>query len=126
MDDLLSPDEQIKIWAALSDAFLDTEVNYQHIAKQICDYPLPVLEHMFFTEVTPVCAANAFAVIPTVWAAFDEKWLAEEISKNLSKKRTVLGKIAGHIKLKFLRKYFAEEWQEIARAIEAERISRRP
>ena len=121
MDDLLSPDEQIKIWAALSDAFLDTEVNYQHIAKQICDYPLPVLEHMFFTEVTPVCAANAFAVIPTVWAAFDEKWLAEEISKSLSKKHTKFSKVVAQIKLKFLRKYFAEEWQEIARAIEAER-----
>lgn len=125
MDDFLSSEDQIKIWAALSDAFLDTEVDYNSIARQVYEYPITILEHMFFTEVTPVCAANAFAVIPTVWAAFDEEWLAEEITKNLSKKHTVFSRFIERIKLKFFRKYFAEEWQEIASAIKAEQIRRR-
>lgn len=126
MDNFLSPDDQIKIWAALSDAFLDTEVNYNGIARQVCDYPITILEYMFFAEVTPVCAANAFSVIPTVWAAFDEEWLAEEITKNLSKKHTKFSKFVEQIKQKFFRKYFAEEWQEIASAIKAERIRKSP
>lgn len=121
MDDLLSPDEQIKIWAALSDAFVDTEVNFQYIAKQVSHYPLPILEQIFFTEVAPACAGNAFSVIPSVWTAFDPQSLATEISQHRNKKHTKFSKLVAQIKLKFLRKYFAEEWQEIARAIEAER-----
>ena len=126
MDDLLSPDEQIKIWAALSDAFVDTEVNFQYIAKQVSHYPLPILEQIFFTEVAPACAGNAFSVIPSVWTAFDPQSLATEINQNRNKKRAALSRLIERIKLQLLRKYFAEEWQDIARAIEAERISRRP
>ncbi|MCJ8169647.1 DUF7079 family protein [Atopomonas sediminilitoris] len=126
MDDAFSPDEQIHIWTAFSDAFVDNEVDFHYIAKQVSQYPLPVLEQIFFTEVAPACAGNAFSVIPSIWAAFDPESLAAEIRQNRNQKHTVLSRFTKQIKLKFLRKYFAEEWLEIANAIKAERIRKSP
>lgn len=121
MDYFLSSDDQIKIWAALSDAFVDTKINYHYIAKNISQYPLSVLEHIFFTEVAPACAGNAFSVTPSVWTAFEPQSLAAEITNNRNKKHTVFSRFVERLKLKFLRKYFAEEWLKIVEAIKEER-----
>ncbi|TJZ77314.1 hypothetical protein FAZ21_02925 [Chitiniphilus eburneus] len=50
----MDADRQARIWAALSDIFIDNEVDFGWIARQVADVPLATLEHAFFEEVAPL------------------------------------------------------------------------
>ena len=71
------------LWLALSDLFLDTELqdyHYAHIAEAMktSAYSLEEIEAILMLEVFPVCIVNLHSVAGE-WAGFDEVWLSETI-----------------------------------------------
>jgi hypothetical protein len=72
------------LWVALSDLFLDTELqDYDclFIANKMQEsgYTLDEVEDILMLEVFPVCIANLHSVAGE-WAGFNEDWLAEKIT----------------------------------------------
>jgi len=71
------------LWIALSDLFLDTELqeyNYVHIAKTMSEspYTLTEVEDILMMEVFPVCIANLHSVAGE-WSGFYENWVCKSI-----------------------------------------------
>ena len=71
------------LWIALSDLFLDTELqkyNHAHIAKamQESGYTLDEIEDILMLEFFPVCIANLHSIAGE-WAGFDENSICEAI-----------------------------------------------
>ena len=71
------------LWAALSDLFLDTELQefqLEYIAKIMkqSGYSVDKIHTILMHEVFPVCIANLHSIAGE-WAGFDEDWLVETI-----------------------------------------------
>jgi hypothetical protein len=73
------------LWVALSDLYLDTEPEWERLARLCARSPfsLAELQRILFDEVHPVVHRNLWAVAG-VWQGFDEDWLVASI---LSRKR---------------------------------------
>ncbi|MBM3755300.1 MAG: hypothetical protein FJW38_15110 [Acidobacteria bacterium] len=71
------------VWIALSDLFLDTDVESFHVSTaQVCaasPYSVAELERIFEEEVAPVCQSNLFQVAGE-WAGFDNEALVAAIA----------------------------------------------
>jgi hypothetical protein len=86
--------ERQPIWIALSDFYLDTELqanDFKQIASKIKEsqYSLEEVKAINKTEVFPVLYANLLSVAG-VWSGFEEQWLLAEIIKNLENKNHFL------------------------------------
>ena len=73
------------LWIALSDLFLDTELqeyNHAHIATAMfeSDYSFAEIEDILMLEVFPVCIPNMHSVAGE-WAGFHEDWVIKTIIK---------------------------------------------
>jgi len=71
------------LWIALSDLFLDTELqeyNHAHIATAMFEsgYSFAEIEDILMLEVFPVCIAN----LHSEWAGFHEDWVIKMIIKS--------------------------------------------
>jgi hypothetical protein len=84
---LNAPSEDLErrrpIWEALSDLFLDTEIDdkwLRHIAQRLADsdYTIDELKAIFFLEVFPNCYRNLLTPAGK-WTGFDVDWLQEQI-----------------------------------------------
>lgn len=80
----LSNEERLKLWRALSDLFLDTEIDdatYKYIARTIkeLDLTLSVAETILWHEVYPVLESNLRSVAG-VWDGWPDEWLLKHIS----------------------------------------------
>ena len=118
MESVLTRDERIRLWAALSDAFVDNEVDYAAIARQLTDYDRATVETAFFEEVAPVCYSNLQAPIPPIWTAFDSKWLAEAIRSTQEARRiSAFRRLRDRALVVYLRYRLKDDWQSIARAL---------
>ena len=76
--------ERIEIWRALSDLFLDTEideVSFKYIARVIKNnnFTLSEVEHILWQEVYPVLEGNLRSVAG-VWAGWPDEWLLQNMS----------------------------------------------
>jgi len=80
---VLTPDERVRLWSALSDAFVDNQIDYPEIVRQLAGYDCAAVKKVFFEEVAPVCHSNLQAPIQPKWTAFDSTWLADTIDSNL-------------------------------------------
>lgn len=80
---VLTPDERVRLWSALSDAFVDIEIDYPEIVRQLAGYDCAAVKMAFFEEVAPVRHSNLQARIPPIWTASDSTWLADPIDSNL-------------------------------------------
>lgn len=83
------------VWHALSDLFLDTELDEQHlawIARILAEsgYSDSELESILLREVYPVCLANLHDPAG-VWSGFDEDSLEEEILRRAAGPRNEVG-----------------------------------
>lgn len=78
-DDL---DARIPVWLALSDLYLDTEVEGFRMATArvlaVSPYPLDVLDRILLDEVHPALHANLLQVAGE-WAGFDRDWLVARV-----------------------------------------------
>lgn len=83
------------IWLALSEFYLDTELNdadFERIAKILKDsgYSLKELKRINYEEVAPVVSQNTLSVAGE-WSGFNEEWLIEKIVKKINQgKRSII------------------------------------
>lgn len=87
------------IWLALSEFYLDTELNeadFKRIAEILKEsgYSFRELKQINYEEVAPVVSPNTLTVAGE-WSGFDEEWLIEEIVKkiNQEKRNSIFNKI---------------------------------
>ena len=76
-------DARLPVWTALSDLFLDTELDprdYRHISGVIVEsgYAAGEIERILWLEVFPALADNLRSVAGE-WAGFDGDWLETRI-----------------------------------------------
>jgi len=89
-----TPEGRIKLWSALSDLFLDTEISdytYQYIARVIREdgYTSEEAERVLWYEVYPVLEANLRSVAG-VWAGWPDEWLVANIKASSSSAQTAI------------------------------------
>lgn len=87
---LINSKERQPIWIALSDFYLDTELqdfNFQYIAKTILESPYTFedVKKINIYEVFPVLQSNLLQPAGE-WAGFNEEWLVETITAHLETK----------------------------------------
>jgi hypothetical protein len=77
--------ERVKVWIALSDLFLDTDVtlSYENIVRTCAESPYSnqELSQILVNEVSPVCAPNLLSIAGE-WTSFDEQWLVNRIMQH--------------------------------------------
>lgn len=83
-------EERLPIWDALSEFFLDTELepnDYERIAQRLAAsaYSENEIEDILVCEVCPVCRWNMVSVAGE-WSGFDEEWLKEKIGARYGKR----------------------------------------
>ena len=104
---------RILVWTALSDTFLDTELDetsYQAIARTLktSGYSGEELQWMYRNEVAPAFYTNLLDIAGE-WAAFHEEIVREEVLAKRGKKLpTLLGKM-------LFADFLESEWAKIAR-----------
>jgi hypothetical protein len=114
MENTLNDARREEIWLALSDVFVDTEVNYGYIARRITDIDLHQLEEIFFTEVAPYCGPNLMTAIPEVWDCFYPDDLISGIQGKLKKcQNSILARLRYKGFVLFCRWYFRDIWKEL-------------
>lgn len=83
-------DARLPVWEALSEFFLDTELedqDYQRISKTLASSPYSIqeIEDILRFEVYPVLIWNLRSIAGE-WAGFDREWLGEQIKPRLDKR----------------------------------------
>ncbi len=56
MGGLSTRQDQVRLWAALSDVFVDNAVDYASVARNLKSYERSTIEMAFFVDVAPACA----------------------------------------------------------------------
>lgn len=80
------------MWIAVSDLWRDTELQdyeIEHIAEALVEsrYTKDELHEIYAFEVAPLVWGNLMTAVPTVWAGFNEDWLAGEILRVIERQR---------------------------------------
>ena len=119
MGRVLSRDERIRLWSALSDVFVDNSVDYASIARKVRDFERVTVERAFFEDVAPACHSNLQTPVPPIWTAFDSAWLATTID-NLHRARnaSALRHLLDSAGIAYLRYRLKSEWQEIVKHLD--------
>lgn len=63
----MTHDERVRLWSALSDAFVDNEIDYLEKARQLAGYDRAAVKAAFLESVAPVCHSNLQAPTPPIW-----------------------------------------------------------
>ena len=85
--------ERKSIWLALSEFYLDTELqdsDFRYIASKISESPYSIEEVKKINkyEIFPVLQVNLLSVAG-VWSGFQEEWLVDKISDSLNKRNAI-------------------------------------
>ncbi|MGB3150415.1 MAG: hypothetical protein WBB27_07095 [Maribacter sp.] len=93
MNEVLNIEERKPIWIALSDFYLDTELQeatFRYIATKIAEspYSFKKVKEIDKYEIFPVLKNNLLSVAGE-WAGFEEEWLVNRIKESLSKRNTI-------------------------------------
>ncbi len=107
---------QKPIWIALSEMYLDTELegkDFASIAAKIKESPFSFKEvkRINKEEVFPVLFTNLLSVAG-VWTGFQEEWLINAISQKL-KKRTRFNRLLNNIPYIGMKWMFMDYWRKI-------------
>lgn len=112
------PDERLPVWEALSEFFLDSELDtgdHEHIASRLASstYSIRELEDILHFEVYPACRSNLLDVAGA-WAGFSMDWIMEYIAPRKDKRpKTRVPSLD--------QRMFQGHWNEVSRLIEAKR-----
>ena len=101
------------LYIALSDLFVDNEVDYNHIASVAKLFPTSYVEHALFNYVAPYCYHNMLTPVPSVCYFFDEDELLSAINKIKKKENRPISKIKMRLLAFYLKFRFKDEWQKI-------------
>jgi hypothetical protein len=114
LGNILSQADRSLVHRALSDAFVDNEVDYSDIAKRIKAFDSKIVEHIFFYEVAPVCHSNLETPVPPIWTGFDNEWLDLEIEKLLaSRSKSHFQRFKQNLLITTLKWKYADTWNAI-------------
>lgn len=114
MESELSDDRRVDVWEALSEAFVDNEVDYVALRRGVAGVPPDELKRIFFAEVAPHCGANLLAPAPPIWTGFDREILAREIRAMLARaRRSAWGRVRHRVAVALCRWNFASLWREV-------------
>lgn len=101
------------LYYALSDLFVDNEVDYNHIASAAKLFPISYVEHVLFYYVAPTCHYNLTGPIPPVWTCFDRDELISAINVIKKNENRPINKIRMRIFAFYLKFRFKNEWQKL-------------
>ncbi|EPU3916290.1 DUF7079 family protein [Aeromonas hydrophila] len=112
MDQSLS---DIDLCEALSDLFVDNEVDFELIAQVAQGFPVAHVEMVLFEWVAPVCYTNTLAPVPPIWTGFERDSLWVEVQRLLAReaKAGFAKKLSIMLRQFYLRQRFAEEWRRL-------------
>jgi hypothetical protein len=101
-------------WQALSNLFLDMELDDQDIATiatrlRSTGFTARELERIYEDEVAPACYRNLSALPGGEWSGFDATWLAEAIWRSQRRQSWLR-----HVP--WLKRLFVERWTRASRA----------
>jgi hypothetical protein len=101
-------EERMPVWSALSELFLDTELqphDIERISNQLAEstYTTERIEEILRIEVTPPLKWNRM-VVAGEWAFFDEDFLRERISPRIDRKPFLRFPVIGFIQ---------QDWRKI-------------
>lgn len=106
----------IDLCEALSDLFVDNEIDFELIAQVARGFPLAHVEMVLFEWVAPVCYTNTLTPVPPIWTGFerDSLWAeiqclrAREAKAGFAKKWFIM------LRQFYLRQRFVEEWRRLS------------
>jgi hypothetical protein len=116
MQESLNIEQRKPIWIALSEFYLDTELqdwDFRHIALTILEspYSLEEVKRINKYEVFPVLQINLLSTAG-VWAGFDEEWLVGKITKRL-KTKTKLNDIGVEVSYQMFKWMCKRYWSNL-------------
>lgn len=94
---------------ALSDIFVDNEVDFKYIASIAKCFPVDKVEEVLFEWGAPVCYTNLLIPAPSIWSGFDKKALWIDIFEYQSKK-CFLTKCKHRVLVFTLKITYREKW----------------
>lgn len=119
MGHFLSQSELSEIRSALSDAFVDNQVDYAYIAERIKGYDLEKINNILYSEVAVVCHTNLLSVLPQVWTGFDSDSLNTMIEEVfIARKTSWLRRQLDRMLVAWLRYQYAYIWKEISKELQ--------
>lgn len=109
-------EERKPIWIALSDFYIDNELqdyDFRRITSKIKEspYSLEEVKRIDKKEIFPVLYHNLLSVAG-VWTGFQEDWLLAEIIKKLQKK-SISSPFIEMIQYKRLKWMFTDYWEKL-------------
>ena len=109
-------EERKPIWLALSDFYLDTELqesDFVSITSLIIEspYTLEEVERINKFEVFPVLHTNLLSV-SGVWSGFDKEWLVQRIIDSLAK-RNIIKKLVIRVQYRIFKRMYKEYWKKL-------------
>ncbi|TRO32315.1 DUF7079 family protein [Ectopseudomonas mendocina] len=112
-------EEHIQLWAVLSEVFVDNEIDYAWIARQLQTYDRAIAQAAFYEDVAPACYSNLLAPIPPIWTGFDSTWLSETIdSARAARNNSVLRRLRDRLFIAYLRLALKSEWAKIEQELD--------
>lgn len=119
MKKAINIEERKPIWIALSEFYLDTELqesDFKRIAFKInqSPYALDEVKDINKYEVFPVLQANSLSIAGD-WAGFDEAWLVNKITDSLSN-RNMVKKVAIESSYLTLKWMWKDYWGKLEKA----------
>lgn len=97
---------------ALSDIFVDNEVDFKYISSIAKKFPVAIVEEIFFEWVAPVCYTNLLTPAPSVWGGFDKKALWNDICR-YRKKKSFCAKSKHKWLVSILKITYRKEWMTL-------------
>ncbi|WP_248804341.1 hypothetical protein [Pseudomonas sp. MWU13-2100] len=120
METSISKQERADIRWALSDAFVDNEVDYAAIVKQVKKFDMNKIKNILYSEVAPICHSNLESILPTIWLCFNREELESDIEKMLdARKKSFLRRQLDTLLIKWLQHRYKYIWLEIAKHYES-------
>lgn len=106
----------IDLCEALSDLFVDNEVDFELIAQVARGFPVAHVEMVLFEWVAPVSYTNTLAPVPPIWTGFerDSLWAEIQCLRAREAKAGFAKKLSIMLRQFYLRQQFAEEWRRLS------------
>jgi hypothetical protein len=114
-------DERFPVWDALSEFFLDTELDnrdYERISKILAKskYSIKEMQAILYYEVYPACKWNLFSVAGE-WAGFHADWIMKNIAPRKDKRpKLPVGPIHKWM--------FRDHWSRVSFLVEKHRLNK--
>lgn len=101
---------------ALSDIFVDNEVDYDYIASVARNFPLEHVESVLFEWVAPVCYSNGLSPVPPIWSGFESEALWRDVQELIAKEKSagLVRKGIINIRQLYLRREYGDEWRKLS------------